>query len=530
MIALAAPSDEASGLDRAPRRLGTVAVFGLALAAYAAWLAWFVAHHHGALYDDAYIYFRYVDNLLHGCGLRFNCADAPVEGFTSPLYLALLTLGGALGMELPTWAGALGAAATWAAVASAALLAFYVAKPAGPWPARLAAVATAVAMSDHLWLLNAVTGMETPLAALAVALVALALHRERWVKTAVFVAWLARPEAAVFGLALLLHQRYRRPRWLLPLALAVGAVVAMRLGLFGDWLPTTARAKAGGSAAHLRLGIAYLVETVQLFPTVTLAPLAGLAAIPWREPPPELQKERRALAIWLLGAGLWLALVVWAGGDHFAYGRLLAPLLPAATALGLAGLARWLQRLGGPGRWLRAELGPVTIAALIAAWGYSEHRLQPIHGFDNVRRWSQLGRYLSRAFPGASVATVPIGAIAYHSGLRVIDLVGLTQREIARGGSTVPPEKLVRIWIGHEREHTAWVLAQKPEVIALTRFSAQPWMNLQQARAGFWAEWKLLREVKEGRAPYVVHSAQIEPGLYGLLLVRRPVGENSPAD
>jgi hypothetical protein len=85
----------------------------------------------------------------------------------------------------------------------------------------------------------------------------------------------------------------------------------------------------------------------------------------------------------------------------------------------------------------------------------------------------------------------------------------------------VPPEKLVRTWIGHEREHTAWVLAQKPDVIALTRYRATPWLGLHEARAGFWAEWKLLREVKEGRAPYVVHSAQVEPGLYGLLLVRR---------
>ncbi len=198
--------------------------------------------------------------------------------------------------------------------------------------------------------------------------------------------------------------------------------------------------------------------------------------------------------------------------------------------MGLAALARGLQRLGGPSRWLRADLGPITIAALVAAWGVGEHRLQPNPGFDNVRRWTQLGAYLKRTFPGASVATVPIGALAYASGRRGIDLVGLTQPAIARGGANLPPDKLVRTWIGHEREHTAWVLAQKPEVIALTRFAAAPWMNLQQARAGFWAERKLLREGKVGRAPYVVHSAQIEPRLYGLLLVRRKPVEAAPPD
>lgn len=28
-----------------------------------------------------------------GCGLRFNCAEAPVEGFSSPQYLAALVVG-----------------------------------------------------------------------------------------------------------------------------------------------------------------------------------------------------------------------------------------------------------------------------------------------------------------------------------------------------------------------------------------------------------------------------------------------------
>ena len=513
---------EAVELRGAPKPWWAIAALVTALAAYGGWLAWFVADHSGALYDDAYIYFRYADNLLQGCGLRFNCADAPVEGFTSPLYLLLLTLAGGLGAALPTSALWLGTVSTWAAVAVAMVLAYRVAKPAGPWPARLAAVATAVALTDHFWLLNAVTGLETPLAAVAVAAVGLALHQQRFVKTAIFLAWLIRPEAAAFGIALLVSRRYLSVRWLLPLAVAVGAVVLMRLGIFGDWLPNTARAKAGGSMAHLRLGVAYLLETVQLFPLVMLAPLAGLAATPWRDPPPELQQERQALTVWLTGAALWLLLLVWAGGDHFAYGRLLAPLVPAATALGSAALARGLLRLGGPSRWLRADLGPLTAATLVAAWGFAEHRLQPNHGFDNVQRWSKLGDYLKRTFPGATVATVPIGAIAYHSGLRVIDLVGLTQPAIARGGATVPPAKLVRNWIGHEREHTAWVLAQKPEVIALTRFAAAPWMSLQQARAGFWAEWQLLRAVKQGRAPYVVHSAEIEPGVYGLLLVLRP--------
>lgn len=496
-------------------------VFAVVLAIYALALGLFVADHRDSLYDDAYIYWRYADHAVQGCGLRFNCADAPVEGFTSPLYLAFLTGGRLAGIGLAPLAYSLGFASTFAAVAAAMLLGYRLARAAGPWPALATAAATALALGDHLWLLGSVTGLESPLAALTVTLLALALVEEKWLRTAVFLAWLARPEAAVFGLALLLHRPYRSPRWLAPLAGAVIGVELARWGYFGDWLPNTARAKAGGSLAHLRLGMAYLLETAQLFPLSLGAPLAGLAAIPWSDPPPELLRQRQALAIWLLGALIWLILVLAAGGDHFGYGRLLVPLVPAATAMALAALARAMQRLGGPSRWLRAELWPLTAAALLAGWGYAEHRLQPSHGFDNVGRWQRTGEYLGRTFPNARVATVPIGAMGYFSGLHIIDLVGLTQPEIARGGAAVPAEKLVRTWIGHEREHTAWVLAQRPDVIALTRYRATPWLGLHEARAGFWAEWKLLREVKEGRAPYVVHSAQVEPGLYGLLLVRR---------
>ena len=63
MTAAAAPapaaSAEAGAADPGPRQRGwSTAVVGVALLAYAGWLGWFVADHSGALYDDAYIYFR----------------------------------------------------------------------------------------------------------------------------------------------------------------------------------------------------------------------------------------------------------------------------------------------------------------------------------------------------------------------------------------------------------------------------------------------------------------------------------------
>ena len=46
--------------------------------------------------DDAYITYQYAKNILVGNGFVFNANDPAVEGFSSPLWLAILVLGGTL--------------------------------------------------------------------------------------------------------------------------------------------------------------------------------------------------------------------------------------------------------------------------------------------------------------------------------------------------------------------------------------------------------------------------------------------------
>jgi hypothetical protein len=49
--------------------------------------------------EDAYISFRYVENLLDGHGLVYNIGER-VEGFTHPLWLLLITPPTALGIPV----------------------------------------------------------------------------------------------------------------------------------------------------------------------------------------------------------------------------------------------------------------------------------------------------------------------------------------------------------------------------------------------------------------------------------------------
>lgn len=504
---------------------------GLLLALVAAYLpvALFVAGHEGALYDDAFIYFRYADNLRAGCGFAFNCGHAPVEGFTSGLYLALLTALHAAGMPLVDAATSLGQLGAWGAALLAAALAPRLLHGLDERLRWAAAAATlAVLGSDGVWLLNAVTGLETAVAASLCTLVALAMVRlrqgggsGRGLGWTIWLAWLARPEAAVFGPAALLwpagrtgdadrtrSNREVATRILVTLALLVAAVLAARWTIFGDWVANTARAKSGGSAAHVALGWAYLQEAAVDFPLLALAPLGALSA-----------RIRGLAGPFLVAAGVWSLATLLTGGDHFAYSRMLAPLVPACTAISVAMVAIALARAIRSAPPVLAVAGLLATFAAFAAHTTTRHAVPDLHAFPNVKRWLLVGAWLRDQRPGARIATVPIGAIGWVSGAQLIDLVGLTEPAIARHGRALPPERLTRSWIGHERERTDWVLAEAPDLLVFTRSSTVPF-TLATARAGFWAEWLLLQEIKTGRARYRIADAEVAPGLHWLVFER----------
>jgi arabinofuranosyltransferase len=470
-----------------------------------------------SLYDDAYIYLRYAENLATGCGLRFRCdGSPPVEGFTSPLFMACLALFRALSPDLETVTQIIGPAFLGGAIVCAAAVGLQPKFGQGTtrWRAALLSAAITLPLSvDPFILLHGVTGLETTLGCLTVTAVLLAgLDAElRLLRTALVLAALSRPEGVLLLPVALALPATRRVRYWLPVAAVLGAVTLARFAYYGDVLPNTYYAKSGGSPAHLALGLEYLRVSLGEQPLVLLAPLALIR-----------RDTRLLVAAFLAAAAVWTAFVVRVGGDTFYYARLLMPLIPALYALAAVGVSELVAKVRGrvcvlgPG----AALAASVVVTLLAV---QHHVVPPTHGFANVERWKVVGQYLRRAHPGALVATVPIGAISYFSNNPVLDLVGLTSREIAHAKRTVPANLLARNWIGHERHNLEWVLAQKPDIIVSgTKFQNHPFTDLQATRAGFYAEWLLLREIKARRAPYVLYSPEIVPGVYWLMFRRVP--------
>jgi hypothetical protein len=460
---------------------------------------WFARGHWATVYDDALIYLRYVKNLHSGCGLRFNCGDAPVEAFTSPLYLAALWLGSLVTTHWIDLTQIFGVACVIAsgalAVATAALFAE---DPERPWSAPIAALSTAVVLAfDGFVLLNANTGMETAMGAAVVSLIAFAYvtKRPRLLVAAAVASTLVRPEGMLFVLALPLVER--RWRYLAAAAGALVAITVIRYAIFGDVLPNTYYAKSGGTWRHAELGLAYIADCLRDFPICVLAVLA-------------VRRAPYLLAV----AGVWLVFFVRTGGDTFEYSRLWFPVVPALTALAVAELVRLVRY-----KKQLVVIAPI-VAVAVAARAAVVHAIPPQGTSARVIQWAQIGSYLRQHEPkGTLIATVPIGAIGYYSNLPILDMVGLADREIGHAGHSVPANLLTKRWIGHERNDLDYVLQRAPALVVTTMVSENAW-TLAAARVGFWPEYLLLEAIKAGTAPYHVRDLEVTPGTHVLAFER----------
>ncbi len=483
----------------------------------------FVVDHSYSIYDDSYIYLRYVKNLRGGCGLRFNCGGAPVEGFTSPLYLAALTAGSLLVSDLEGLTQLFGTMfLTLSLVVTASTAQRMGLERRTTVLVTLLGVATILGV-DHRVLLNAVTGLETSLACLIVALLVRAAFDPRapWLRTLVVAAVLTRPECLIFVVLLPLLPRARSWRYLAPVGIALVGLALVRWEIFGALVPNTYLAKSGGTLQHARLGADYALGAVTDFPAIVLAPLAFLL------------RSTRATVRWVLLSSLvWFAFFLRSGGDAFQYSRLALPLVPTLTLLAIAGASAACERIADRLVVWRRVCAPALVAFLAvgAVRARVAHATEPQHGFALVQGYEDVGAFLHVWYPGASVAAVPVGAIGYLSDGHVYDIVGLVTKEVAVAGRGLPPERLTRESIGHERHNTQWVLAQQPQIIVTStyrrRVSGAPrapeswWTDVGKLGVGMYPEQLILREVREGRAPYQLYNAEVAPGVYWALLLR----------
>ena len=427
------------------------------------------------LIDDAYIFFRYADHILAGQGPVFNPGER-VEGFTSPLWLLLLVLLRGLGLPHAISVRVLGGA-----LAALTLFATWrlARRCARPLPALLAPALLACHPGFALW---SVRGLETPLFLLAVTSAAgLAASGSRAAGPLLGLLIWIRPEAPLIALILILGTAARGERkraWRMVSWVLLGALplLAARFAYYGEWVPNTFFAKTGGGAGRLLFGLAAAKSFALAHSPLVVATAVGARLVMRGR---ARDSERPVLIEWLLIGLAWSAWVVWAGGDAFYGFRFWLPALPFASAICAWALSRLTEAGGVSGAEQLPDLTRRRVAAFgigvvivggCAALSFREARFEQVTGGEFTERMLAAGRWLkTTAPPGTTMALNYVGALPWASGLPAIDMLGLTDKAVAR----TPIRGRFR-FTGHARGNGASVLDRRPDLLLMNGVWVDP--------------------------------------------------------
>jgi len=438
--------------------------------------------------DDAYITFRYVDNVLAGKGLCYNPGDR-VEGYSNPLLLFLLIPAGAAGLSLVGASRAIGLLAFVLCIAGAGGL---TARLGGRrWQIALAMILT---VGQFPLLYYSMTGLETGLFA---ALIVAALwryfaagHRVDWLGAIFWVAVaLSRPEGILYPALLGVLETVRAARegprrgtriqsmaWLLAVAAAFGLFLLWRHAYFGTWLPNTFVAKQPGTAALLPaengwvLSVRYLIEFV--WQMGLFLPLLAFGTL---QP---ADSRRETAPVWVVvAAGVMFGL--YTGGDWMPASRYLLPVFVPLLVLGLLGL-------GASAEWLADRLRPallrfvtwipvvaaLVIPALVLSTFFTLRDYNPYH-IMNAEDCKSAALEMRRMLgTNKSIVAHRIGALGYFSGMEVIDLFGLVDRRIAEIVADNPQYHPITNRGADVPALNAYLAQKKPDLVLVLSYRA----------------------------------------------------------
>lgn len=440
--------------------------------------------------EDAFISFRYAQNLVEGHGLVYNPGE-PVEGYTNFLWTLFVAVGMGLGID-PVPLSRFGGMASGVALL---LLVFGFARnddadrrvTGGLVAAALVALAPAV-------ISESVQGLETVFFALLVTAGVLMTVRGRRLEasnesgalralalgTAVTaLSAMTRPEGVgVFALALMgaAVWRWREGGRLLARSDLFAVVIFLliylpywlwRFNYYGYPLPNTFYAKTGVGIAAVWSGLDYEWKFLTSNPVLLLLTLWAIyrGIIGRRkdgQAGPKLATDPLFTTAGIVVLG-YLLYVISVGGDFKATFRFIVPVLPLWAILVDGAISRNGWPLGALRQWRFGQFVPWVVLLAIV--------LSSMSSIPKFRQWAEerswdlqrrtlCGKYLaSYADPGDTLAIHSAGIIPFYSGLETIDMWGLSDLHIAHRKM---PDKGRRFVPGHFKVDDGYAFARQP--------------------------------------------------------------------
>ena len=417
------------------------------------------------LFEDAYIYFRIVENFVAGHGYVFNPGDPHIECGSSLTWFFLLTTIRVLGLPLLT--GAKIAGIIFGALSI--VITYHIAR---------------IFITDSTWryapcllcvlsipfLLGCQTGLETPVYVFSFLLMVLVCVNRDYFKYwpfAYFLLILTRPEGMVIGMALLPVFYFYRHRFksigygILLLGVLIGLLFALRLFYFHDLLPSAFYHKMhSGKFAY---GFRYLYRFC-LYHFIYLWTIPLLYVLAKRS---NWTPQRCILFGFICVQSLW---VIVGTADGTPFFRHIVPLIPLFFIYSISGIINTFSTFGQRQKLLLASFCGLFGCTMllfppVVRWApYSHPKLSqniifrnlcyaghspraflsdlrqrlknpcfdPLHQQD---RMVLTGEFIRRNYPPGTVLLYDqMGRIPYQAGTEYcfIDSYGLTDRVIGR--------------------------------------------------------------------------------------------------
>lgn len=419
--------------------------------------------------DDAYISFRYAKNFAQGNGLVFNIGQR-VEGYTNFLWTFILGFASKSGFDIVNASQCLGVAFAVLTLVLTYILALNVAKERG-WPSYAAAIPPAILALYPGMAYWALSGMEVMLLSALVTGFYLMAFTDRHTPLTMIITGVLGALAAMTRLEIVLlwpvvvaAQMLRNdvaPRKKIAAMLGIGATMVIifgcyflwRFSYYGELMPNTYYAKVGGSLVdRLRGGFMYSIE----FMLCWLMPIALLL---WIAAP----MKRWSMAIFT-SIVIYVLYATWTGGDHFPWLRFYFPIIPLVAVFVTEMVVKLADQFNFKNQYIVGVYKFAISAALVVTIAGIALRVDILSAQGHrllVGKWQRIGIWASRSLPqNSSIVLAPIGVISYYCNNNIVDILGLTDKEIAHKGEFNPHEPP-----GHQRDGSAIVFQRKPDII-----------------------------------------------------------------
>lgn len=449
------------------------------------------------LCDDAFITFRYSQNVALGHGPVFN-PDEKVEGYTNFLWMILMAVVIKAGGAPELWSRLL---SILFSIATLIVFLHHAVRRTG-WGLTALAFPGMLALSAPFFVWST-GGLETAsfvfFTFIAFTNLMRALNapnsKPYAVSSLLFVlAALTRPEGAMLFALVVTYLIAMRTRskisttdltaFILPFLIVYGAYFIWRWSYYGQFLPNSFYIKSPG-IDMIGYGFNYFVRFViesslwvpAIVVTVRLIMSRGRAL-----------DSRSTLPFSIAFA--YSLYVIYTGGDFMAMSRYLVPVLPIVYLLAfeLTLSADRLMMATEP-KVVAALILVVFLSANVYA-GHSTRKIWHTNGIDSIGlvaksldEWSDVGRMLHRnSNPTDTISTTAAGAIPYYSELYTIDHLGLIAADLSRyrqsDGSRRPGHS-IHIDPDHLLELKPHFLIDHPRIVQ----GEAPQINLGSLRA-----------------------------------------------